>query len=191
MLLGRYRPLNPLDCIFCLTWYQEQHHRWWVIEGRVTQFSGQVQILRKLLSEKSHAMYQKHVAWLNTNYSWKIEGWHTPMHHCAALGKILESGEVTYLWCHKRNNLWLIFQQNHHSSNMARCHWLEWRHDAWSRSEADHIWPSTSSPDLSKAIPGHSTWITSHWPVVPKFAFHGVSWCSATKDIILFSHRLA
>ena len=60
------------------------------------------------------------------------------------------SGQVTELWRHTSNNLRKIFHRNHFFSNAACCHWLEWGHYAWFRSEHDHVWPVTLHFDLRR-----------------------------------------
>ena len=109
---------------------------------------------------------------------------------CATFGKkiLTGSGQVTELWRHKRNNLRPTFQGNRVFSHGTCCHWLEWGHYAWFRSEHDQMWPLTLHDDLPKVIRGHWPWLTPYIPIVANLAVFGVSWGPETEYVANFLH---
>ena len=85
-------------------------------------------------------------------------------------GKIVV-GQVTELMRHeKKNNLRPISHQSCVSNHIpiGCCHWLEWTHCAWFRSEGNHICPLTSHLDLSKVIRSYWVWPTPSLPIAAK-----------------------
>ena len=81
------------------------------------------------------------------------------------------------------------FHRNRVFSNVTCCHWLKWRHNAWFRSEHDHIWPVTLHLDRSKVIRGHWTWLTPYLPIVAKLMVLGFLEVLGSKTWYSISHK--